>query len=349
MSAAPREIAHARHVNAFDISVVLSVGEHHPTVVGMVAGHVAGIMSEAPPARERERSLLTPHPKTEDAMPASKPIPSGITFGQWTILQAAPSRNGYTRSLCLCRCGTVRSVPNHSLRQGESRGCGCQKKPIARGTRYGRLTIIEEVTLVRGQPRRARCRCDCGVVSVIRMADLRRGKTRSCGCLIGQVGRERMKTHGATFGRNQTPEYKSWGGMKQRCLNPGNPNYPHYGGRGITICERWRESFEAFLADIGLRPSPQHSIDRIDNNGPYAPDNCRWATRLQQARNQRRRSTAHTIQVDGVDYTVTELAHHLSLSRATVVRCLEMGVPLVTGESSQGQSREIDHGPPRSS
>jgi hypothetical protein len=121
--------------------------------------------------------------------------------------------------------------------------------------------------------------------------------------------------HPAEHGESGTPVYRIWGLMKQRCDNPSNPAYPRYGGRGIVMCERWRQSFVAFAADMGERPSAQHSVDRIDNDGPYSPDNCRWATRTEQARN---RKSTHRFDHDGKSLTLGEWAEQLGVNRSTL-------------------------------
>lgn len=157
-------------------------------------------------------------------------------------------------------------------------------RPLAlEGRRFGRLVVVARGTN-RGRKVMWVCRCDCGQQSVAQTADLTAGKHRSCGCL--QL--DTVTFHGATHhGGGKSPEYLSWGGMKQRCLNPRSAKYAYYGGRGITIYDRWRDSFEAFLADMGPRPGPGYSIDRLDPDGNYEPGNCRWATRAEQRANQR--------------------------------------------------------------
>lgn len=123
------------------------------------------------------------------------------------------------------------------------------------------------------------CRCECGTESIISRAQLVHGKTMSCGC----YRKQRSTTHGKT----KTPEYNVWRLMRYRCHKPTQPGFKHYGGRGIVVCDRWRESFENFLADMGERPTSAHSLERKDNNGPYDPDNCVWATKKVQVRNRR--------------------------------------------------------------
>ena len=148
------------------------------------------------------------------------------------------------------------------------------------GQTFGKLTVLG-LGPNRGPKRRWRCQCECGRETLSQTSDLIAGKATGCrSCAV--------KRHGNTaFGGWQTPTYRSWDSMKQRCENPNAIGYHRYGGRGITVCIRWRECFENFLADMGERPEGT-SIDRINGDGNYEPSNCRWATRSEQNAKGRR-------------------------------------------------------------
>ena len=151
--------------------------------------------------------------------------------------------------------------------------------------RFGRLILLspERIAGCKGW----RVRCDCGTEKTIRQDLLKRGRARSCGCLHKELSAARLRTHGLTE-RNSAYDrsYRAWYRAKTRCTVPSTSNYHLYGGRGVTMCERWFSSVENFIADMGV-PPPGYSLDRIDPHGNYEPGNCRWATSLQQARNRR--------------------------------------------------------------
>lgn len=159
------------------------------------------------------------------------------------------------------------------------------------GTRqFGDWTALSEASpYIRpdngAEMRMALCRCVCGTERAVAIHTLKLGTSKHCGCKVSALITEMKTTHGM----RDTAEYRSWCHLRERCTKPDCADWPNYGGRGITVCDRWMLSFESFYADMGPKPSAAHSIDRIDNDGNYEPSNCRWATPKEQRANQRPR------------------------------------------------------------
>jgi hypothetical protein len=190
-------------------------------------------------------------------------------------------------------------------------GSGRWPKRLVIGQKFGRLTVDQYL----GQGPKGlsivRCRCDCGSEHDVVLSRLSTGRSSSCGCVSRERGAIQLMKHGMS----DDPAYHAYIGMIKRTVDPENPGFHNYGGRGVKVCDRWLSGVEFFLTDMGPRPSPQHSIDRIDNDGDYCPENCRWATKRDQAIN---RSTTVWLELDGHKMCSLDVAREIGVNRTTI-------------------------------
>jgi hypothetical protein len=253
---------------------------------------------------------------------------AGYRFGEWTVIGVRPMRKcGTTYWLCRCSCGTEKPISEARIKRGIGKRCrNCwsphRSKPTPYNSRIGERFGSLVVLAIDGS--HGLCACDCGRRKSILMGNVVSGATRSCGCKVGGV-----PTHGLSKSRM----YHIWNGLMGRCLNEKNDAYANYGGRGITVCRRWRESIESFIADMGPRPR-RHSVDRIDNDGGYwcgkcdecaalgQPSNCRWATQREQMNNTRRNVV---VERDGLRMSVAEWGRRIKISHQAVYQRLWHG------------------------
>ncbi|MBP1971581.1 hypothetical protein J2Z83_003732 [Virgibacillus natechei] len=228
---------------------------------------------------------------------------TGMKFNRLTVVNFSHS-NKFKKKVwdCVCDCGNHAQAVSSQLTNGYTKSCGCLQKEKARksirniipkenfidlaGEKFNRLTVVSFVG-EEGTHRLWRCKCECGNERTIREYAFKNGRTKSCGCYNRQRSSEYNTKHGQSYKNKKfTPEYQAWANMVKRCTNHNATGYEYWGGRGITICDRW-ELFENFFADMGSKPTENHSLDRIDNEKDYSPDNCKWSDKTEQVINRR--------------------------------------------------------------
>lgn len=285
------------------------------------ANNKAGICTKKPECRgmreQRARRAAGIPPRGEDLLRYQRRVVlAGNMFGCWTALE---DYEHHEIIRCRCQCGNERLISIRYLLENDGQICHCREsrgrmpgrptdRPLRRtylagGTVSGRLTALEDAAHCTD---RVLCRCECGTETRKAAEMVKTGRTKSCGCLRVDAS----KTHGLY----RHPLYRIWYGMIWRCSSPNAHEYPAYGGRGITVCERWLglpDGLLNFAADVGPRPSPDHSIDRRDVDGNYTPANCGWATPPEQYAN-RRSIPDLTTERDALRLRVAELEARLA-------------------------------------
>lgn len=212
-------------------------------------------------------------------MPSYRDL-SGSKFGKLLVVKRVGTyltktlKSAGATYKCICDCGKGIVVYSGNLSSNST--CGCSRFSNLTGQRFGKLVAIRRLESISKDNRHFtywECKCDCGNVAKVPLGSLKSGFSKSCGCMRQNHGLSGLK------------EYKIWNAIKQRCYNVGNKEYVHYGGRGIKMCERWVTSFENFYEDMGSRPG-NSSIDRINVNLDYTPENCRWSSYSIQNKNR---------------------------------------------------------------
>lgn len=246
----------------------------------------------------------------------------GKRFGRLTVIGYEGKNDwGGTLWKCQCDCGNVKTILKYDLTRGNTTSCGCYRKEFRKrdlnGERFGWLTVLGTDDSPHNHPGQFWiCKCDCGKEIVVRGDGLTSGHTKSCGCK-----NKRSTKHN----KSHIKLYSIWKGMKQRCNNANNPYYKHYGMRGIKLCNEWNDDFESFYKwsiDNGYKDGL--TIDRINNDGLYEPDNCRWATRVEQQAN--RRNTAF-ISYNGETHTIREWSEITGINQSTISNRRLKGLP----------------------
>lgn len=236
---------------------------------------------------------------------------TGQRFGKLTVVQRAENtKTGQAQWLCRCDCGNEIVVRRGNLQSGNTETCGCSKnKPAPNfidlsGKKFGRLTVLIKAGKTKSGNATWLCKCDCGKETTATGSELINGHTKSCGCYSRELTARRMAEILTTHGGSYTRLYSIWSGMKDRCRNINNHRYKHYGGKGVRVCEQWERDFESFRGwALKNGYDDQLSIDRIDNDGDYCPENCRWISNAEQQNN---RSNNHFVDYKGRTLTIAQ-------------------------------------------
>lgn len=235
--------------------------------------------------------------------------------------------DGIAKWHCACDCGKTTIAAAHHMKDGTTRSCGCLKfhrfKDMT-GMKFNRLTVCERVEN-KGEGVKAKaqwkCLCECGNTTIVGSSSLRRGNTKSCGCLKIEANIANGKKLNFIHGMDRTLTHNTWTSMLQRCNYPQHKSYDLYGGRGITVCDRWMD-FRNFYADMGDR-KPGFSLDRINNGKGYYPENCRWATSFEQQNNRRDNIW---ISAFGRNETIANWSREVGLAETTILQRIGSGM-----------------------
>lgn len=245
-------------------------------------------------------------------------ITEGMRFGRLIVIRKEPKdkryKDNHTRYLCKCDCGNETIVRSDVLRKGRTKSCGCllsECKDI-KGVRFGRLLALEHIGMSSDRTALWKCKCDCGNIIIARECNLHNGNTKSCGCYAIDRIREANTKHGL-YG---TRLYRIWHGMKYRCYNSNADEYPNYGGKGVVVCDDWKDDFSKFN-EWALSHGYQDNltIDRIDANGNYEPSNCQWVTLEENVRNVNKKNF---VRIFGENYSINQLSQLLNVTSPTL-------------------------------
>lgn len=257
-------------------------------------------------------------------MPPKKEL-TGQKYGKLTVLRES-GRDKFGKTLwdCTCECGKEVTVVGEGLTRGFTKGCPDCKFENLVGQKFGKLVVLEKIAQAKGHAK-YKCLCECGKENIVNSQNLKRGKTKSCGC--GEVkNRENNWKKITKHGLSDHPLYITWNGMKARCYNQNSEKYPVYGARGIIVCDEWKDNFEAFY-NWAIKNGWEEglTIDRRDNDGIYEPNNCRFADDEIQSNNK---STSVYITFNGEKKTIAQWAKHFNMPQYLIGQRLRRNWPV---------------------